>query len=209
MNTELYNTKGEAAGKVELPEAVFGLKPSKGFLLEAVTAHLANQRDGQANTKTRSEVSGGGKKPWKQKHTGRARSGSNRSPLWRKGGIVFGPKPRSYRQGFSKQKAMLALGQALSAKLSGGKLQIVESFDVAEPKTKLVAQLLEALKWDAKNTLVVTDAVSAKLKTAARNVRGLALERGADLHAYEVLAARKLVVTKAGLEQLLGRWKGN
>ena len=209
MDTELYNTKGEAAGKVELPEAVFGLKPKAGFLLEAVTAYLANQRNGQAHTKTKSEVSGGGHKPWKQKHTGRARAGSNRSPLWRKGGIVFGPKPRSYRQGFSKQKALLALGQALSAKNKKGALKVVEAFDVSEAKTKNVAALLKAFGADLRRTIVVTDAVSDKLKTASQNIRGLELRRGADLHAYEVLGARSLIVTKPGLEQLLGRWKGN
>ena len=209
MDIELYNTKGEAAGKIELPDAIFGVKPKRGFLLEAVTAYLANQRNGQAHTKTRSEVSGGGKKPWKQKHTGRARAGSNRSPLWRKGGIVFGPKPRSYRQGFSKQKALLALGQALSGKLAKGDLQFVEAFELKEAKTRLVAEFVEGLKAESHNTLLVLDAVSENLKTAARNLQGLQLERGTDLHAYEVLKARKLVVTKAALAQIVGRFGSN
>jgi large subunit ribosomal protein L4 len=207
MDTELYNKKGEAAGKIELPEAIFGLKPKAGFLLEAVTAYLANQRNGQAETKTRSEVSGGGKKPWKQKHTGRARAGSNRSPLWRKGGVAWGPHARSYRQGFSKAKAQLALGQALSGKRIDGSLKIVEAFDVEQPKTRQVAELLKSLGVESKRTLLVTDSVSTSLKTAARNVQGFAIARASDLHAYEVLNARKLIVTKAALGAIAGRWE--
>jgi len=207
IEVELLDTKGQSAGKIRLPEALFGLKPRAGLLHEAVTAHLANRRRGTANTKTRSEVSGGGRKPWKQKHTGRARAGSIRSPLWRKGGVVFGPRPRSYRQALPTAKVRLALGQALSARRAEGKLKLVESFEPSRPKTGEVAALARALGLE-RGGLVVLDAVSAGLARAARNLAGVRLGRAADLNAYQVLAARQLVLTRKGLEALSGRARG-
>jgi large subunit ribosomal protein L4 len=204
MEIEVFNTKGKAVGKLDLPETMFGIKPRKGFLSEAVEAFLANQREGNASTKTRAEVSGGGKKPWKQKGTGRARHGSNRSPLWRHGGITFGPKPRSYRQGFTPAKAQLALLQALSAKMAEGAVQVVETFEPGKPKTKEVAAFLNNLEAPHK-TLLVTDAASDKLRTASRNLRGFLIERAIDLTAYYVLDARKIIFTKAGLDILQTR----
>src|SRR5258708_3863977 len=126
METSVLNQKGESIGKVELPENIFGLKPAPHLLHEAVTAYLANQRQGDAHTKTRSGVSGGGRKPCKQKHTGGARHGSIRSPLWRKGGVVFGPRHHSYRQTFSQAKSRAALAQALSARAKDGSIRVVD-----------------------------------------------------------------------------------
>lgn len=205
MEVELYDKKGKAAGRVDLPEAIFGVKSAPGFLHEAVTAFLANQRSGTACAKTRAEVSGGSRKPWRQKHTGRSRQGSIRSPLWRKGGVVFGPRPRSYRQAFSRKKALRALGQALSAKREQGAVQLVESFDVEAPKTREVAQVLKVLQAP-KDTLVVLDKFPPSLKLAARNVAGLRLGLAADLHPYEVLDCRRLILTRPGLEVLVGRY---
>ena len=145
MQAQLLNVKGAEVGKVELPDAVFGRRPSPEFLHEYVTVYLANQRRGTANTKTRAEVSGSGKKPWKQKHTGRARAGSFRSPLWRHGGITFGPRAGKVRLSFPRRKAALALSQALSAKYAEGSIVFVENLALEEAKTKAAVQLLKLL----------------------------------------------------------------
>lgn len=150
METQVFNLKGESVGKIALPDSVFAKKPSAELLHEAVTAHLSNQRRGTAHTKTRSEVSGGGHKPWKQKHTGRARQGSNRSPIWRKGGVVFGPRTRSWRLGFPRRKLLEALAQALSARALDGGLRILESVSLDGAKTKQVAGWLKALKAEGR-----------------------------------------------------------
>jgi large subunit ribosomal protein L4 len=138
---DVLNSKGQKAGSVELADAVFKVKAPSTLIHEVVTAYLANQRRGTHSTKTRGEVSGGGLKPWKQKHTGNARAGSIRSPLWRKGGITFGPKPRSYVQAVPPAKRRLALRAVLSSFVADGKLTVVDQFLLAEPKTKHVAAM--------------------------------------------------------------------
>jgi len=207
MQAQLLNVKGAEVGKVELPDAVFGRRPSPQFLHEYVTVYLANQRRGMANTKTRAEVSGSGKKPWKQKHTGRARAGSLRSPLWRHGGVTFGPRAGHVHLDFPRAKARLALVHALSAKQAEGAFVFVESLGVEEAKTKAVVALLESLKCgDRKGcTLLVLDAPDAKLAQASRNIPNVELALAADVSAYGVLRARRLVVTKPALEKLRTR----
>jgi large subunit ribosomal protein L4 len=207
MQAQLLNVKGTEVGKVELPEGVFGRRPVPKFLHEYVTVYLANQRRGTANTKTRAEVSGSGKKPWKQKHTGRARAGSFRSPLWRHGGVTFGPRAGHVHLGFPRTKARLALVQALSAKAAQGALVFVDSLAVAEAKTKAVAAMLESLKCgDRKGcTLLVLDAPDANLARASRNIPNVELALAGDINAYGVLRARRLVVTKPALEKLQAR----
>ena len=204
MEAQLLNQKAEEIGKVELPEAVFGLKPSRQLLHEVTTAAQANRRLGTAHTKTRDEVSGGGRKPWKQKHTGRARHGSIRSPLWRKGGVVFGPRPRSYRQDLPHIKKRLALAQALSARAQDGSLRVIESLALDGAKTKQVAQILKALKTEGR-TLLVTDQYDENLVRASRNICAAKVMLAAHLDAYEVLACRGLIVTKAALEKIGAR----
>ncbi len=200
MDIALLNMKGEEVGKVGLPEAVFGRKPSPEFLHEVSTAYLANQRQGDAHTKTRSEVRGGGRKPWKQKHTGRARAGSIRSPLWRKGGVVGGPRHRSWRQETPKRKNRQALLQALSVRAGDGSIRIVENLALDGAKTKQVAALLRALKADPRS-LVVTDQHDENLIRASRNISEMKVMLVAHLNAYEVLSCRNLIITRAALEK--------
>ena len=211
MQTKLLNTQGEEVGKVELRDDIFGLKPRKGLLHEFVTVYRANQREGTAHTKTRSEVSGGGKKPWKQKHTGRARAGSNRSPLWRKGGINFGPRKHSMRIEIPRRKARLALSQALSARAADGGLIFVDALSFEEGKTKAVAAMLKKLGCGDKTMLVLAEPKPG-LTRASRNIPGVQVALASDLNAYTVLRSRKLVMVQGALEKLAGlsaQGKGN
>lgn len=205
MQAELLNIKGEKAGQIDLQDKIFGEKPQKTFLHEYVTVYLANQRTGQHKVKTRTEVSGGGKKPWKQKHTGRARAGSIRSPLWRHGGIVHGPKPGKVRREFPRQKARLALAQALTARQQAGGVIFVDALQFEKPKTKLVAAALEKLGCQGRTVLVV-DQPDQKLTTAARNIPNVEVMLAGDLNAYAVLRSKKLVMTRSAVEKLGARW---
>ncbi len=205
MQARLLNIKGEEIGAVELKDEVFGRKPSREFLHEYATVYGANQRRGTAHTKTRSEVSGGGKKPWKQKHTGRARAGSNRSPLWRHGGINFGPRAGKVRLEMPRQKAREALAQALAARHAEGRIVFVESLSLEEPRTRVLAAALRALGC-AGRTLAVLDGPDQKLALASRNLAGVQACLASDLNAYSVLACQKLVMTRPALEKLCARW---
>ena len=205
MEAELLNAKGEKVGKVELKEGVFGIKPSKEFLHEYVTIHLANQRQHDAHTKTRTEVSGGGRKPWKQKHTGNARAGSNRSPLWRKGGIVHGPRERKVRLEMPRQKARLALAHALAAKNAAGLIVYIDELKLKDAKTKLVAQILKSLGC-AGRTILVLDQPNAQLTLATRNIPDVEVLLAGDLNAYTIMRCKKLVLTQPALEKLGARW---
>lgn len=206
MEAKILDVEGKEVGKAALPEAVFGHKPSRKFLHEFVTIYLANQRSWTANTKGRGDVSGGGKKPWKQKHTGRARAGSTRSILWRHGAIAFGPRVgRGSRLDMPRQKAKLALAQALSSRAADGGLLIVKEFSLKEPKTKLVAAALAKLGASGK-TLIVLDAANAGLARAVRNIPEVLVRLASDINAYEVLRAKKLIITQPALEKLGARW---
>lgn len=204
METKVYSLEGKEVGTVDLPESLFGRKPSSSFLHEVVTAYLANQRQGTVSAKTRSEVSGGGRKPWKQKHTGRARAGSNRSPLWRKGGVVFGPKPRSFRQGLPQAQKRLALLQSLSAKSLQGEMTVLDQISIPEPRTRILASALKNLNAPS-GTLLVVEEFSPNLALSSRAMAGLSVVRLQDLNAYEVIKARKLLVTRGALESLKAR----
>jgi large subunit ribosomal protein L4 len=205
METRLLNLKGEEVGKVELKDDVFGLKPRKDLLHEFVTLYLANQRRGTAHVKTRAEVSGSGKKPWKQKHTGRARAGSIRSPLWRHGGVTWGPRTHSMRLDMPRQKARLILAHALSVRSKDGSLLCVESLSVEDGKTKSVAALLKNLQCSGK-VLLVLDAPNTQLSRGSRNIPEVQIAMAHDLNAYSVLRCKKLVMTKAAMEKLAARW---
>ena len=200
METKLLNIQGKEQGTVSLPEALFGKKPNPTFLHEVITAYLANQRAGSADVKTRAEVSGTGKKPWKQKGTGRARHGSMRSPIWRKGGVAFGPTPRSFRIDLPAAKRRLGLAYALSAKFIDNNIIVVDNFDIKEPKTKEVATALKALSAGRK-PLIVSDR-EAKLLQAGRNIAGMTQMVPADLNAYAVLNSSKVIFTKNALEKM-------
>lgn len=206
MEAKVLDVDGKEIGKAALPEQVFGHKPSRRFLHEFVTIYLANQRRWTAHTKGKGEVSGGGRKPWKQKHTGRARAGSTRSPLWRHGAIVFGPRMgRGSRLEMPRQKAKLALAQALSARATDGGIILVKDWALKEPKTKIVAAALEKLGASGK-TLIVIDAPNAALARASRNIPEVIVRLAADINAYEVLRAKKLVISQPALEKLGARW---
>ena len=206
MEAKVLNLKGDEGGSVKLPENVFGVKPQPTLLHEVTTAHLSNQRAGSAHTKTRAEVSGGGKKPWKQKGTGRARHGSSRSPIWRHGGVAWGPRNTvNWRQELPAAKKRLGLAQALSARAADGGLRILDSLALDGAKTKQVAALLKAVKAGTR-ILIVTEAHDENLVRASRNVEGLKVSLAAHLNAYDVLVCRTLIMTKGAIEKLAPRW---
>ena len=195
----IHNLKNEKVGEVEI-SALLGEQPKNTVLLhEAVVHFLACKRSGTAATKTRGDVSGGGKKPWKQKGTGRARHGSNRSPIWRHGGTTHGPQPRDYGYAFSKAKRNLALRTSFSAKIRDGKLLVLENFQLAAPKTKEVAAIRERFGW--KNALVV-DAGNAALGRASANLKSIKAIRPEEINVYDVLKYDRLVVTVGGLKKI-------
>lgn len=205
MEASLLNVKGEEIGKVSLRDDVFGLKPRPQFLHEAVTAVLANRRAWSANTKTRDEVSGSGKKPWKQKGTGRARAGSTRSPLWRHGGVTFGPRAGRVRVELPRGKSRLALAQALSARFKDGRLVFVDDIPCEDGRTKTAVAALKSLGC-ASRTIVVLDRSNEMLTRAFRNIPDVAVILSGDLNVYSAMNCRKLIMTKAALEALLSRW---
>lgn len=204
ISLDVLNMKGEKVGTVDLPEEVFGVKARGPLIHEVINAHLAGLRRGTHSTKTRAEVSGGGAKPWKQKHTGRARSGSTRSPLWRHGGIVFGPKPRRYTQALPIAKKRQVFKAVLSEGVREGKVGVMDAVSVAEPKTRHVAAMARKLGW-GENSLLVVDRFDPVFMRAARNMAGLGIVCAKDLNSYDALASKKIVFTRAGLDQLIQR----
>jgi large subunit ribosomal protein L4 len=202
----LYNKEGKEVGTLPLPESVFGVQPSLPLVHQAVVAEEANRRQGTADTKQRGEVRGGGKKPWRQKGTGRARAGSTRSPLWRHGGTIFGPQPRDYSYKMPKKAWRAALCLAISDRAKNGKLFIVESLDLSEPKTKAAKAAL--VKLGVEHALIVTSEADGKFLLAARNLAAhkvLAIE---GLNVYDVLNYRELVMTSSTAKALEARFAG-
>jgi large subunit ribosomal protein L4 len=183
-------------GTVTLPEQVFGLTRRDDILHGSVVNYLANQRHGTHATKTKGLVSGGGKKPWKQKHTGRARAGSNRSPIWRKGGTIFGPQPRDYSFGLPKNFRKRALAEAMSAKLSEGEITIVETLALEKPRTKGMLQVLKNLGLDGTSLLVILPAKNENIILSSRNIPGVKVARATDLNPYLILTHNKILMTK-------------
>jgi large subunit ribosomal protein L4 len=189
---------GAAAGTVELDDAIFGIEPNVPVLHQVVTAQLAAARAGTQSTKTRAEVRGGGKKPWRQKGTGRARQGSSRSPHWTGGGVALGPKPRSYRQKTPKKMVQLALRSALSDRAREGRVAVVEAWDFDEPKTRLAREALGDLAWEGKVLVVVGAHEEAAIKSF-RNLPDVQLLLANELNAYDVLCNDWVVFTRATL----------
>ncbi len=202
---EILDLHKRKVGSVELPDSVFGAAPDRSLLHEAVVMQRACMRQGTASTLRRGEVSGSGRKPWKQKHTGRARAGSIRSPIWRHGGSVFGPRPRSYAFAFPKKKYRAALRQALSAKLAAGGILIVSDLRIDEPKTRLLAKALTQLGLPAK-TLIVIGAGATDLERAARNLPQVKLVKSQELNVYDVLRYHALVIPERELPRLQEVW---
>src|ERR1700732_4545388 len=200
---DVKNLEGKKVGQIELADDVFAVKVNQNLLHEAVRHHLAGERAGTHKTKDKSEVSAAGKKLWKQKGTGRARNVSIRSPLWRHGGTVHGPRPRSYDYAFPRKKLMGALRSALAAKLADGKLIVVNTLDLKQPKTKQFRAALDALKVDA--TVLVVEAATRKnpnLELSARNIDGLELVRGNDVHPYHLLRYDRVIFSQPAIEKL-------
>jgi large subunit ribosomal protein L4 len=199
---EIKDKNNNAVGKIALPDEVFGVAAKDGVVHNAVVNFLANQRQGTHATKTKGLVSGGGKKPWKQKHTGRARSGSNRSPLWRGGGIVFGPQPRDYSYALPKKARQLALKAALSGKLSDGEITVVDSLTVEKPKTKEMVSLLKGLNLEGKSTLIIVPQYDEAVFLSSRNIPGVTVRKVSDLNSYDIASHSRVLMTRGAAEML-------
>ena len=204
LTADLYSADGTQQGTVELNEAIFGIEPNMDVMHQVVTAQLAAARAGTHNTKTRAEVRGGGRKPWRQKGLGRARHGSIRSPQWRGGGVVFGPKPRSYAQRTPKKMKRLALISALSDRAAGDQIMIVDSLDWDTPKTKVAVDLLTAMGAGEK-ALVILGAGGEVAVKAMRNLPQVRMLKVGQLNTYDVLWADTLVFTDATIGMVGGR----
>ena len=194
----VFNMAGQQVGEIELSEAVFGIEPNQVVVHEVVKNHLANCRQGTQSALTRAEVSGGGKKPWRQKGTGHARQGSTRAPQWTHGGIVFAPKPRSYSYVLNKKVKRLALKSALSAKAAAGEIIVVDSIKMDSIKTKDFRAFLNAVKADGKS-LVVTPAKDEVIVKSARNIPGVETSMANLINVYDILKAKYLVLDKEAL----------
>ena len=197
----VFNMAGEQVGTIELSEAVFGIEPNKAVLHASVKNYLANQRQGTQSALTRAEVSGGGKKPWRQKGTGRARAGSTRAPQFTHGGIVFAPKPRDYSYTMNKKEKRLALKSALSDKALAGDIIVIDGLQVEEIKTKAFKSFLDKVGADSK-AMVITETVDEKVVKSARNIAGVNTTIATVLSPYVILNSRKLVVDKAALAKI-------
>jgi len=197
-----YQQDGMEKGTRDLPSGVFECEVNEPLVHQAVLAHLANQRQGTSKAKGRTDVKGGGRKPYKQKGTGRARAGTIRSPLWRGGGVVFGPHPREYRQSLPKKMRRIALCSSLTSKAQEGAVVVVDDFRYTEPKTKNFVGLLKHLDGYHKKVLVVLEKSDPFIVKSARNISGVRVTLGRMLNAYEVLWADKIVLTQSALQAI-------
>jgi len=213
FNLPVYNCEGKEVDTIKLNAQVFDGAQNTDCLHQAIEAYKANQRKGLAATKIRGEVSGGGKKPWKQKGTGRARVGSTRSPLWRHGGVVFGPHPRDFSYEIPQKIKTLALKTSLNTRVKENNFMIMDEFKVEAPKTKIAVKRLANLKLYSpkikkeKKVLFLTHKLDAELKKALKNISFLTVDLAKDCHAYEVMNNQKLLITKAALIDLTERLK--
>ncbi len=198
---QVYNQEGRKTSKLELADSVFGIEPNADAMHLAVVSYLANQRQGTQSTLTRSEVSGGGAKPWRQKGTGRARQGSTRSPQWTHGGIALGPKPRKYKVELNKKVRRLAMKSALSAKVAGEEMMVVNKVELEGIKTKAIVEMLAKLKT-AKKTLIVTDGVDEVIYKSARNIEGVKVVTVNTLCVYDILNCDSFVVLKDAAKKI-------
>ena len=197
----LYNVQGSQVGEIELNDAVFGIEPNESVVHEAVVMQMASWRQGTHCTKSRGEVRGGGRKPWKQKGTGRARVGTIRSPLWRGGAIVFGPKPRSYSYSIPKKKRRLALKSVLSSKVMDNDIIVLDALNFDAPKTKEMVKVLDALNVD-KKALIVTADLDENVAKSARNIKGMTPVAASGINVYDVLNHNKLIITKDAIAKV-------
>ena len=198
---DVYDINGKKVKEVELKEEIFGIEPNEAVVHSVLVNFLANQRQGTQSTKTRSEVAGGGRKPWRQKGTGRARQGSIRAPQWIKGGIALGPKPRSYKYTVNKQEKRLAIKSVLSSKVLENELVVVDELPLKEIKTKEMVKVLSNLKVDGK-ALVMLPEKNEKVQKSARNIEGVKTTLVGTINVYDLLKYNKLVVTLDTIKKL-------
>ena len=199
-NVSVYNIEGKEVGSIELNDAVFGVEVNEHLVHMAVVNQLANNRQGTQSAKTRSEVSGGGRKPWRPKGTGHARQGSTRSPQWTGGGVVFAPKPRDYSFKMNKKEKRIALLSALSSKVADNKIVVLDAFNLDEVKTKKFAEVMSNLKVD--KALVVIEGENKNVVLSGRNIPTVKVSATNEINTYDVLKYETLVVTKAAVEKL-------
>ena len=203
---QVFDKKGSAKGELEINASWIETEKGEQAIHESVVAYLAGLRSGTAKTKTRSEVRGGGKKPFRQKGTGRARAGSTRSPIWRGGGIIFGPSPRSYKKNVNKKVKRLAIRRALAERVNAGELVVVEEFVFDQPKTSSAAAFLKSIDADNRPVVIVSDKVMDENKNntylSFRNVSGCSIVGASWVNAFMLLSGKKVVITKEALEQL-------
>ena len=198
---DVYNVEGKKVSDIELNEEIFGIEPNEKVVHRVLVNYMANQRQGTANTKTRAEVSGGGRKPWRQKGTGRARQGSIRAPQWFKGGIALGPKPRDYRYTINRKEKRLAVVSVLSSKVLENNLVVVDSLPFKEIKTKNMVKALENLKVEGK-TLIVLPEKNENVQKSARNIEGVKTSLVNTINVYDLLKYNKLVLTVDAVKSL-------
>ena len=201
MTTKVYDMTGKHVGEVELSEGIFGIEPNVSVMHDVVKNHLANCRQGTQSALTRGEVSGGGRKPWRQKGTGRARQGSTRAPQWTHGGIVFAPKPRDYSYRLNKKTRRLALKSALSAKAQADEIVVIDEIKMDEIKTKTFKNFLDAVKVERKALIVTAEADELVIKSA-RNIEGVKTTFANLINVYDILNANQLVLDKAALAKI-------
>ena len=197
----VVDMEGKEVGTVDLSESVFGIEPNMAVMKDVVVNHLANLRQGTQSALTRSEVSGGGKKPWRQKGTGHARQGSIRAPQWRHGGIVFAPKPRDYSYSLNKKVKRLAMKSALSSKLLGSDIIVLDSLDMEEYKTKTMVRVLGNIGAEGK-ALIVLPEIRDMIIKSARNIPGVKTSQVGGLNVYDILNAKKLVILKDSISKI-------
>ena len=205
MQTNVLNIKGEVVGKVELNDSVFKVPYNEAVIHQVVVATLANNRQGTKSSLTRSEVSGGGRKPWRQKGTGNARQGSTRAPQWIKGGVVFAPKPRDFSKKVNKKVKALAFMSAISTRLEEGNVIVLDELNVA-PKTKEMAQVLENLKVN-KSAVIVTEDVNENVVLSARNLENIETSTADIISTYDIVTNEKLIITKSAIKKLEEAYK--
>lgn len=198
---EVINVEGKKVKELTLNDNVFGIEPNMNVVHSVVLNYLANQRQGTQNTKTRAEVAGGGRKPWRQKGTGRARQGSIRAPQWNKGGIALGPKPRSYKYKINKKERALAVRSVLSAKLAENELVVVDQFGLNEIKTAKFAKILNNIKAEGKSLVVIPEN-DINVQKSARNIKGVKTTIVDTMTVYDILNARNLVITENAIKKI-------
>lgn len=202
----VYNSEGKEVEKIKLDADIFDGEVKSDVLHQVILMYQANRRKGLASTQTRGEASGGGRKPWKQKGTGRARAGSIRSPIWRGGGVTFGPKPRDYTYHLPKKIKKVALKYSLNDKINNKKMIVIDKIKIDKPKTKLFVSILDNLKVNGK-TLLMLDKADSDILRSSHNISRVSVKQASDSNAYDILTNQKLIITKVALEILTQRIK--